>query len=249
MGLHNFIPPFLKKKIQLYLIGPNLGPYPEHHFSQGGEDIILLQILKGYNLFKTNGFFVDVGAYHPHYSSNTHKLYELGWRGINIEPRPGSKILFDKLRPRDLNLEIGVSSKSQMLDYYMISEDSRINSFSKEYLAEIGRSELLKNNVPVKTLPLKEIFELYPIPEEGIDYLNIDAEGFDLDIILSNDFNFLRPKIISVEVSPINLIEDILDNYVYKKLTELQYSCVAKNFIIQKVSTLFFIDSMLINNK
>jgi FkbM family methyltransferase len=248
MGLHNVIPSFLKKKIQLYLIGPNLGPYPEHHFSQGGEDIILLQILKGYNLFKTTGFFVDVGAYHPHSSSNTFKLYELGWRGINIEPRPGSKILFDKFRPRDLNLQIGVSSKSQVLDYYMISEDSRVNSFSKDYLAEIGRSQLVNNSVPVETLPLKEIFELYPIPEEGIDYLNIDAEGFDLDIILSNDFNLFRPKIISVEVSPINLIEDIFDNIVYKKLVELKYSCVAKNFIIQKVSTLFFIDSRIISS-
>jgi hypothetical protein len=135
-----------------------------------------------------------------------------------------------------------------MLDYYMISEDSRENSFSKDYLAEIGRSQLVKNSVPVQTLPLKEIFELYPIPEKGIDYLNIDAEGFDLDIILSNDFNLFRPKIISVEVSPINLIEDIFDNIVYKKLVELKYSCVAKNFIIQKVSTLFFIDSRIISS-
>lgn len=245
MGVHNIIPAFLKQKIQLYLIGPNLGPYPSYHFSQGGEDIILLQILKAYKLFKTKGFFVDVGAYHPHRDSNTYELYKLGWRGINIEARPGSKALFDKFRPEDVNLEVGVSSETGVLDYYFISEDSTMNSFSDEYLRELGMLQRVQKIIPVKTLPLKKIFEQNTIPSDGIDYLNIDAEGLDLEIILSNDFNVIRPKIISVEVSPVNNIQDIIENDVYKKLNELNYDCIAKNFIIKSVGTLFFIDKLL----
>jgi hypothetical protein len=245
MGLHSFIPSSLKKKIQLYLIGPNLGPYPGSHFSQGGEDIILLQILRAYRLLKPNGFFVDVGAYHPHLESNTYELYKLGWRGINIEARPGSKALFDKARPGDLNLELGVTLQTGVMDYYYISEDCRMNSFSKEFINERGIMQQVQKKIPVQTLPLKRIFEQNRIPAEGIDYLNIDAEGFDLDIILSNDFDLVRPKVISIEVSPVNNIEDIIGNSVYKKLTELNYECVAKNFIIKSVGTLFFIDKLL----
>src|SRR6185312_5485470 len=137
MGIHKFIPLFLKKKIQLYLIGPNLGPYPLSHFSQGGEDIILMEILKGYNLLRSDGFFVDVGAYHPFNGSNTYELYKLGWSGINIEARPGSKKLFDECRPLDINLEMGVTLADEILTYYYISESSPMNSFSKKYLDEI----------------------------------------------------------------------------------------------------------------
>ncbi|MDQ6903361.1 MAG: FkbM family methyltransferase [Bacteroidota bacterium] len=245
MGLHNFIPSFLKKNIQLYLIGPNLGPYPLEHFSLGGEDIILFQILKAYHLFKPEGFFVDVGAFHPHVESNTYGLYKFGWRGINIEARPGSKVLFDKHRPGDVNLEIGVTSVTGTLDYYFISEDSRMNSFSGQYLRERGVLQQVQKKIPVQTMPLKKVFEHNSIPREGIDYLNIDAEGLDLDIILSNDFNVVRPKIISIEVSPINNLEDVITNNVYKKLTELNYECIAKNFIIKNVGTLFFIDKSL----
>jgi hypothetical protein len=93
----------------------------------------------------------------------------------------------------------------------------------------------------VQTLPLKKIIEQNPIPPEGIDCLNIDAEEFDLDIILSNDFDIIRSKVISIEVSSVNNIEDIIGNSLYKKLTELNYECIAKDFIIKSVGTLFFI--------
>ena len=58
---------------------------------------------------KMDGFYVDVGAFHPTLFSNTYFFYLNGWRGLNIEARPGSKQLFDKLRPKDINVEIGVS--------------------------------------------------------------------------------------------------------------------------------------------
>ena len=72
--------------------------------------------------------------------------------------------------------------------------------------------------------------------------MNIDAEGLDLKVIHSNDFEKFRPKIISVEVSPINTLEDVSSNEIYKELERLGYACVAKNFILKSVATLFFID-------
>lgn len=75
-------------------------------YSQEGEDLLLSRILGD----KKDGFYVDVGAHHPFRFSNTYLLYKQGWRGINIDAMPGSMKLFNRFRPRDINIECGVAS-------------------------------------------------------------------------------------------------------------------------------------------
>ncbi len=70
-------------------------------YSQEGEDLILQRFFET----KENGFYIDVGAHNPTRFSNTFIFYLKGWRGINIEPTPGSKTAFDSVRPKDLNIE------------------------------------------------------------------------------------------------------------------------------------------------
>lgn len=245
MGLHQYLPISVKNFLRLHLLGPRLGPLPLNHYSQGGEDIILLQILRFYNLMKPSGFYVDVGAFHPHADSNTFSLHAMGWKGINIDARPGSMIAFNKHRPEDINLEIGISQENSVLDFYYFHENSTMNSFSKEYLESLGMMKHVKKVLQVKTSSLKDVLQNQNIPLEGIDYLNIDAEGFDLEVINSNDFEKFRPKVISVEVSPITTVDDVYSNEIYKVLQSLNYVCVAKNFILKSVATLFFIDKAL----
>src|SRR5579872_3262677 len=79
--------------------------FHSHSYSQFGEDMILKSIFRD----KTKGFYVDVGAYHPHFISNTHYFYKRGWQGINIDPSPNCMELFRKWRKRDTNLELAVS--------------------------------------------------------------------------------------------------------------------------------------------
>jgi hypothetical protein len=61
-------------------------------YSQEGEDLIASRLFPN----QSTGFYVDIGAHHPTRFSNTYLLYTKGWRGINIDPLPGSKELFDK---------------------------------------------------------------------------------------------------------------------------------------------------------
>ena len=75
-------------------------------FSQNGEDLILNRLLEN----KSNGFFVDVGAHHPVRFSNTYLSYLNGWNGINIDAMPNSMMIFDKIRPRDINIEVGLKT-------------------------------------------------------------------------------------------------------------------------------------------
>src|SRR5687767_14463398 len=100
-----WVPQNLKKSVQQLLLGyHSYAP----SFSSAGEDMILRHIISS---DKRDGFYVDVEAYHPTHQSNTYFFYLYGWRGINIEARPGSRKLFDKVRPRDINLEMGVSAE------------------------------------------------------------------------------------------------------------------------------------------
>ena len=92
-----------------------------------GEDIILSEFFPN----KTDGFYVDVGAHHPMRFSNTHMFYKKGWRGINIDAMPGSMKAFERKRPRDINLEIGVSGKEGEMTFYMF-DDPALNGFSME---------------------------------------------------------------------------------------------------------------------
>ena len=76
-------------------------------YSMDGEDIEIFNYFKN----KKNGFYVDVGAYHPIHRNNTMLLYLNGWEGINIDISDFSIKLFNHLRPRDINLNLSISNK------------------------------------------------------------------------------------------------------------------------------------------
>ena len=104
-----------------------LDGYALKSYSQEGEDMILRRLFEN----QTKGFYVDVGAHHPIRFSNTYFFYKKGWRGINIDAMPGSMKLFNKIRPRDINIEKAISDKKEVLTYYVFN-DPALNGFSKK---------------------------------------------------------------------------------------------------------------------
>ena len=93
-------------------------------YSQEGEDLILSRIFD-----KKVGFYVDIGAHHPFRYSNTYKLFQSGWSGINIDASPETINLFKRHRPKDINLNLGVSNCDGELEFYQF-EDGAYNTFS-----------------------------------------------------------------------------------------------------------------------
>lgn len=104
------------------------------YYSQGGEDAIISKTFL-YVLPVQKGFYLDIGAYHPFKHSNTYLLYKAGWRGMNIDPRPGAKKIFDKHRKGDLNIEAGIAAIDGKMTYYMLGGDI-MNTFSKKTLKD-----------------------------------------------------------------------------------------------------------------
>lgn len=196
-------------------------------YSQEGEDLILKRIFHE----KRNGIYVDIGSHHPFRFSNTYLFYKQKWTGINIEPRPGTKSLFDKYRPRDINLEMGVSINNQILTYFMYT-DPALNTFSKEQ-AEI----LMKENkhtfiktIQVETHPLSDILEKYLPPDmKRIDFLTVDVEGLDLEVLKSNNWIKFRPAYVLVECHSAS-IKNIERNEIYKFMESVGYELFAKTY-------------------
>jgi FkbM family methyltransferase len=213
-----------------YFIGWD--PWVNLSWSQEGEDMLLHRILK-----KKTGFYVDVGAHHPKRFSNTYFFYRMGWSGINIDAMPGSMKEFEKCRKRDINLELGVYHKKDILDYYFFNEPA-LNSFSAKHSEELSLAEKnynVKKILKIKVRPLREILA-YHLKGRKIDFLNVDVEGFDLNVLQSNDWSKYRPRFVLAEIlkSSLNNIED---NNVVRFMKKQGYIIYAK-----QMNTVFFED-------
>lgn len=208
-------------------------------YAQEGEDILLARIFEG--ISATSKFYVDIGAHHPYRFSNTYLFYKRGWRGINVDAMPGIKKVFDTTRPRDITLECGIASKrdwggaDHFMTYYMFNEPA-LNGFAKE-LAHKYDTHPTHHLIATKTIPiytLKEILDSNLPQGISIDFLSVDAEGLDFDILSSNDWEMYRPKIILAE-SYHRDMTTISTNPIYTLLQEQGYTLIAKTF-----NTLFF---------
>jgi len=162
--------------------------------SQCGEDLIIEALIP----HKKNGFYVDVGANHPSKFNNTLLFYRKGWSGINIEPNHSKIWLFNIFRKRDINLNTGVGNKNDEIDFYIFKE-STLSTFDKdasESYIQMGHD--LKKIVKIPIRPLKYILNKHAQNKE-IDILSIDTEGFDMEVLMSNDWSKFRPHFIILE--------------------------------------------------
>lgn len=167
--------------------------YGRLSYSQEGEDLIVATLLEDVR----RGFFVDVGAHHPKRFSNTYLLYQREWSGINIDPAPGCMATFRKHRPRDINLEMGVGRESAERRFFVFQEGA-LNTFDARLATErLDTGRPLVGEYNIRTRPLREILQEHC--RRSLDFLNVDAEGCDLEVLQSNDWNTHRPRVVCVE--------------------------------------------------
>lgn len=207
---------------------------PLHHYksyrsySQDGEDMILKAFYENKKGYK--GFYVDVGAHHPVRYSNTYYFYKKGWRGINIEPTPTAIKPFKILRSRDINLNVGVGAVRDNLTFYCFNEPA-LNTFSEEVALSVEQKNnkyKITQRVKVEVLPLRDILDSYLPTGVKIDFMSIDVEGLDFEVLKSNDWDKYSPEYLLVEGHL--EFEDIFSYDIYQYLKERNYKLVAKTF-------------------
>ncbi len=191
------IPPNIIKSIKSFLgIDPNKG-YAKISYSQNGEDLIIDFIFHIRGI--TRPTYIDIGAYQPYKFSNTAIFYKRGARGINIEPNPDGIKLFRKYRPEDQNLNIGVSDRAGVLDYFCMSTTS-LNTCDEASAIELvqkhGYTIVERKLIPVESL--HQVITAYA-HNKFPDLLTLDVEGLDMVILNQIDYERNYPKVICVE--------------------------------------------------
>lgn len=194
-------------------------------YGQNAEDIFLSAYFKN----KQKGFYVDIGAHHPIRFSNTYQLYQKGWRGINIDPLPGCMAEFNRKRPLDINLEMGIGKIPGHYTYYSFAEPA-YNTVNEERACDVikNRYSTLKRKIEISINSLKNIFNHHI--NCPIDLLTIDVEGFELDILSSNDWEKYRPQLIIMEslTTANNNIFSITNDDAINYVIDNGYSVIGK---------------------
>jgi len=157
-------------------------------YSQFGEDIIVQNYFGDFV-----GTYVDVGCFHPIKYSNTALLHKKGWKGFNIDLNETSIKLFDVCRKDDINLVACLSDKNEEVQVYIDSEFSALNS-----MHPVNAERFNINHIKKKTIKTQIFSDLI---KDNFDFLNIDCEGNDLQILKTIDLKRYTPKLINIEVS------------------------------------------------
>ena len=165
-------------------------------YAQAAEDLRLWRALSG----KADGFYVDVGAGHPVGDSVTKLFYDAGWCGINVEPGPNFALL-SRARRRDVNLELAIASEPGSRELWISSPDAGLSSLWRP--EEAHPEGFTFRPKTVRVARLDEILDRYA-NERAVDFLKIDVEGAEREVLASFDPSAVRARVIVVEaISPL----------------------------------------------
>jgi FkbM family methyltransferase len=168
-------------------------------YAQNREDVILAAFFPG----EEHGFYVDIGAHHPSNESVTKYFYNIGWRGINVEPNQKLCKLLDRERSSDININMGIADKAGVLVFREYPENDGLSTFSetrKKYHSKKGTS-FTKNfkDYPVRVTTLKKLLKDQGV--KSIQFLKIDVEGLEYEVLSGNDWNKYKPDIVCIEAN------------------------------------------------
>lgn len=210
-----------------------LDVYATRSYAQEGEDSILARLFEG----RRTGFYVDIGAHHPKRFSNTNLFYQRGWSGINVDPNPDAMRLFRRLRRRDINITVGVGDAEGELTYYKFN-DPALNTCDVELARQRENATYhIVDTMRVSIMTLAKILETHLPENVGIDFLSVDVEGYDLNVLRSNDWSKFRPRCVLVEILSIDLTR-LSQHPIHHFLEAQGYRAWAKT-----VNTVFFLDN------
>jgi len=164
---------------------------------QYGEDKILEEFFQG----KDRGFVLDAGAANGSDNSNSYHLLMKGWNGLLIEPEPIQFAALQALWNRDgielANTAIGL--KAGKATFYACEQVSTMSEEFRDSCIKRFGVTYTETTVPVKGLDtlLLQTYGFTPFP---IDFLTIDCEGMDLDVLATLSLHRYKPKLICLEV-------------------------------------------------
>ena len=165
-----------------------------------------------------------------------------GWKGICVDPNPELKKLYDKFRPKDTFINCAVGIEDNEITYYQLNDKySTMNTLNYEFLKKHNLESEIKSTLKVPIYSLKEILDKKISENDRLDFFDIDVEGFDLEVLKSNDWEKYRPKIILIETD-VSIKKDV-NSEIVQYLESVDYKLIAKSVINGDLGNLFLINN------
>ena len=224
------------------LVGRNHKYSYKKYYSQYGEDIIVQSLFKNYDYSKLT--YLDIGCNHPFRFNNTALLYLNGASGFCIDADQVFFSDYKKYRARDICFNIGIADTEGDLSFYVMN-NSTLSTFSEqEYLNYIRLGYTLKKIIEVPVMRLDSFIKNHC---NGIfpDFLSLDVEGLDLDILQSYNWESTKPKVICVEGRSID------DAYINPSTSNITRYLSSVGYALYSFNNLnsIFVDPEYLRNK
>jgi FkbM family methyltransferase len=167
---------------------------PTVSYAQRFEDLYLMRCFAG----GSDGFYIDIGSGHPVYDNTSFAFYLKGWHGITVEPNPRLARLTRAVRPRDRHVEALVGAAVGEATFYLVNDlhgfSTMIESHARAAQTQFGKSS---QAIVVPVTTLADLCQQHAPP--AFDFLKVDVEGAEQDVLLNGDWQNYRPKVVVAE--------------------------------------------------
>ena len=187
-------------------------------YSMDNEDSAVLNYFKN----KRNGFYVDVGCYHPIHRNNTYLLHKQNWNGINIDTSEFSIDLFNFIRPKDLNYNCAISNKDEIIKLFYQKKLSQLSTTEINQAKTVFQGDIKEKEIQAYTLD--NILNKSKYKGIVIDFLDIDVEGADLKVLKGLSFDKYKPELVCIEIHEKKINQSEVYNFLVNKDYELIWS-------------------------
>ena len=199
---------------------------PRLAYSHWGIDLIITKLLNS----KNKGIYIDVGCHHPFLNNHSYLLYKSGWEGINIDIDYNSIDMFNFFRKSDVNIQTAVTDHKGEVDLFFYHNRAAKNTISKEFGSDAKEQKKINSDT------LNNIIENSKFKNSKIDFVSIDVEGNEMNVLNGFNLKKYKPKLILLEFILPNKkefyekdINEIINSEVYKFLTKNEYKLINWN--------------------
>tara|TARA_B100000683_G_C12350500_1_gene498716 strand:+ start:40 stop:783 length:744 start_codon:yes stop_codon:yes gene_type:complete len=199
---------------------------PRLAYSHWGVDLIITKLLNS----KNKGIYIDVGCHHPFLNNHSYLLYKSGWEGINIDIDYNSIDMFNFFRKSDVNIQTAVTDHKGEVDLFFYHNRAAKNTISKEFGSDAKEQKKINSDT------LNNIIENSKFKNSKIDFVSIDVEGNEMNVLNGFNLKKYKPKLILLEFIIPNKkefyekdINEITNSEVYKFLIKNDYKLINWN--------------------
>ncbi len=167
-------------------------------YAQNMEDAVLARLFAG----QTTGFYIDVGGGHAIADNVSYLFYEQGWRGIVVEPQESLGALYRQVRPRDVLVSALAGRAEGTLDLFEAATFHGLSTASADHAAAAEKAGFAGKRIRKTVTTLSRLCAEHA--PAVIDFLKVDVEGHEAEVLAGNDWKRHRPRVVLVEaVEPI----------------------------------------------